>query len=60
LSECIAGVIGGVVNEGITAKFSALLDSSLNVSIDRFYIRFVNVAPSDLGLYGATRAAAYS
>jgi len=55
-----AGVVGGAVNEGITAKFAALLDSSLNVPMDRFYIKFDNVAPSDLGLYGATRAAAYS
>ena len=48
------------MNEGITAKFAALIDSTLNVPIDRFYIKFYNVAPSDLGLYGSTRAEAYS
>ncbi len=48
------------MNEGITAKFAALLDSSLNVPIDRFYLNFTKAAPSDIGLYGATRAAAYT
>jgi len=43
--KVFAGGIGGSVNEGITAMFSDILQESLKISRDRFYIK---VAAPDL------------
>lgn len=37
-TQLLAGVIGGEVNEAITAKFAAIL-ATLGVSKERFYIK---------------------
>ncbi len=48
------GGIGGAVNASISAAVSAVLQAKLSVPPSRFYLKFQDVAGSDMGWDGAT------